>query len=72
MRDKVFSVNIYANGFILLDRLASKGNPETLTVYSSLVNGLLGIYRGKNSDKQIDQVSTEIILKGFSTVFQES
>ena len=72
MRDKVFSVNVYANGFLLLDRLATKGNPDTLTVYSSLVNGLLSIYRGKQSDRQIDQVSTEIILKGFSTVFAES
>ena len=51
MRDKVFSVNVYANGFLLLDRLATKGNPDTLTVYSSLVNGLLSIYRGKQSDR---------------------
>ena len=54
MRDKVFRVNVYANGFALLDRLASKGNSETYAVYRSLCNGLLSIYRGKQSDKQID------------------
>ena len=70
-RDKVFRVNIFSNGFTLLDRLAAKDNSETSAVYKTLISGLLEHYRGKTSDKQIDQVSTEMILRGFRTVFRE-
>ena len=70
-RDKVFRVNIFANAFALLDRLASKDNSETSAVYMTLISGLLEQYKGKTSDKQIDQVSTEMILRGFRTVFRE-
>ena len=53
-RDKVFRVNVFANGFTLLDRLASKENSETSAVYQTLINGLLSHYKGKTSDKEID------------------
>ena len=72
MSDMIFRVNIFANSFALLDRLASKGNSETQAVYRILVNGLLVLYRDKTSDRQIDQVSTELILKGFKTIFSEN
>lgn len=72
MSDMIFRVNVFANSFALLDRLASKGNSETQAVYRILINGLLVLYRDKTSDRQIDQVSTELILKGFKTVFSEN
>ena len=50
-RDKVFRVNIFANGFTLLDRLAAKDNSETSAVYMTLISGLVGLYKGKVSDK---------------------
>ena len=53
-RDKVFRVNVFANGFTLLDRLASKENSETSAVYQTLISGLLEHYKGKSSDKEID------------------
>ena len=70
-RDKVFRVNVFANGFTLLDRLAAKDNSETSAVYKTLIAGLLEHYKGKTSDKEIDQVSSEMILRGFRTVFRE-
>ena len=72
MTDMIFRVNIFANSFALLDRLASKGNEDTIVVYRTLIDGLLVLYKDKTSDRQIDQVSTELILKGFKTVFSES
>ena len=72
MRDRIFKVNVFANALSLLDRMAAKNNPETLPVYRSLIRGLLEIYRGKKSDKEIDQVVSEVILKGFATVFDEA
>jgi len=51
MRDRIFSVNIFTIGLALLDRLASKGNPETQAVYRTLASGLLSHYRGKTSDR---------------------
>ena len=72
MRDRIFKVNVFANALSLLDRLAAKNNPETLPVYRSLIRGLLEIYRGKKSDREIDQVASEIILKGFATVFDDA
>ena len=41
-------------------------------VFKTLANGLLALYAGKTSDLEIDQVSTEMILKGFKTVFELS
>ena len=67
-RDKVFRVNVYAVGFTLLDRLAQKDNSETSAVYKTLISGLLEHYRDK-SDKEIDQVSTEMILDSFKSLF---
>ena len=72
MTDMIFRVNIFANSFALLDQLASKGNEDTIVVYRTLIDGLLVLYKDKTSDRQIDQVSTELILKGFKTVFSES
>ena len=40
-------------------------------MYSTLISGLLEHYKGKRSDRQIDQVSTEMILRGFKTIFRE-
>ena len=37
----------------------------------TLIAGLLEHYKGKKSDIEIDQVSTEMILRGFKTVFKE-
>ena len=70
-RDKVFRVNVFANGFALLDRLAAKDNSETSAVYKTLIAGLLEHYKAKTSDKEIDQVSTEMILRGFRAAFRE-
>ena len=53
-RDKVFRVNIFANGFTLLDRLAAKENRETSAVYETLISGLLEHYKNKKSDREID------------------
>ena len=69
--DKVFQLNIFAIGFTLLDRLAQKDNSETSAVYKTLTGGLIEHYRGKQNDKQIDYVSTQLILQGFKTVFED-
>lgn len=53
-RDKVFRINVFSNGFTLLDRLALKDNSETSAVYKTLISGLLEHYKGKKSDRQID------------------
>ena len=47
----MFRVNIFANGFALLDRVAKKENSETSTVYKTLISGLIEQYKNKVSDK---------------------
>ena len=71
-KDMIFRVNIFANSFSLLDQLVAIGDKETKPVFKTLANGLLALYAGKTSDLEIDQVSTEMILKGFKTVFELS
>lgn len=69
-RDKVFRVNVYANSFTLLDRLAQKGNSETNPVYKTLIGGLVMHYKSKEQNEtQLDQETIELILRGFKTVF---
>jgi len=40
-------------------------------VYKTLISGLVDHYKGKESENQLDQVSIELILRGFKTVFAE-
>lgn len=44
MRDRIFSLNVYAVGLALAERLASKANSETQAVYRTLAGGLLSHY----------------------------
>lgn len=67
----MFRVNVFANAFTLLDRLAAKENKETSAVYKTLISGLLEHYKNTKSDREIDQVSTEMILRGFATIFKD-
>ena len=43
--DKIFRINIFANSFTLLDRLAYKDNSETSAVYKTLVGGFIQLYK---------------------------
>ena len=47
----LFRVNIFANSFTLLDQLAAEDDSETMFVYTTLINGLIALYKGKISDK---------------------
>ena len=57
--------------FTLLDRLAEKENKEAPRVYKSIIMGLVENYRDKKSDRQIDQVTTEMILRSFTSIFKD-
>lgn len=47
----MFRVNVFANAFTLLDRLAAKDNKETSAVYKTLISGLLEHYKNTKSDR---------------------
>ena len=64
-------MNVSANGFTLLEALATREDSEALGVFKTLTGGLLDHYRGKTSDKEIDQVSTEMILRSFKALFYD-
>ena len=68
----IFRVNIFANTFRLLDELVAKGDKETDFVYKTLIKGFIPLYKGKTSDLEIDQVSTELIFHGFSEIFAQA
>ena len=55
----------------MLDRLAEKENREAPRVYKSIILGLVENYKNKRSDRQIDQVTTEMILRSFISIFKD-
>ena len=69
-RDKIFKINVFGMAFTLLDRLAEKENKEAPQVYKTIILGLVESYKNKRSDREIDQVTTEMILRSFISIFK--